>query len=623
MENLKNCKLFLNLWNFEAIDLFCSNDFDIYTKITYYYKTGRFDWFLKEFDNNTHISEISNWLNQNIKLSITDFKNYILNVNQNLLYENDFIDPAVVANFYLNSVVDNKLEYNFNLICSFYLKSIHNNKDEIIVGYFISSLVKIIEKFDNLWDLIPRKPLDFTYMLMSKLYYLDSKASKKYYEYFAKKIGLFLNKDRNFLNKKQPKIAVCFFGILRGDWKKCLKENIENIVKPLNADCFLFSWDEVQLWPGLGGGGNWIARKCEREFADSFGRLADIHFLYENFNNVFFKLDCQYLNQINQEEVRSFCKELGVTELILESQQNFKSIANVAKMYYGIYKSYKIMEEYETKNHIEYDFVISLRVDVDMKLNDKEIDKFYSMHPFEISDHHISDGTGTGFAWGRKEAMKIYTSLYKELDNLQEHFITYKYDNHEIFFKWELYSGLINRYVNLIYIDILGSTNVASGYYFPDIKNELKMDIEKLENKFSKQEINLFIKSFSIVEKRFKPMSSNVKVFNKYTGLVSNNYKIPLSYIIGSKLIKSSKKSYFYLFKSLITLAYFSKKYKINPEYTTDYETLKKYKNSFSFKVGSQFINAHKNWYKGGYIKFIFKDIPRLKREFDNKKYKL
>ncbi|EKH9402546.1 alpha-2,3-sialyltransferase, partial [Campylobacter jejuni] len=88
-------------------------------------------------------------------------------------------------------------------------------------------------------------------------------------------------------------------------------------------------------------------------------------------------------------------------------------------------------------------------------------------------------------------------------------------------------------------------------------------------------------------------------------------------------LIKSSKKSYFYLFKSLITLAYFSKKYKINPEYTTDYETLKKYKNSFSFKVGSQFINAHKNWYKGGYIKFIFKDIPRLKREFDNKKYKL
>ncbi|EAI0122843.1 alpha-2,3-sialyltransferase, partial [Campylobacter jejuni] len=24
-----------------------------------------------------------------------------------------------------------------------------------------------------------------------------------------------------------------------------------------------------------------------------------------------------------------------------------------------------------------------------------------------------------------------------------------------------------------------------------------------------------------------------------------------------------------------------------------------------------------KNWYGGGYIKFIFKDVPRLKREFN------
>ncbi|EAH4500375.1 alpha-2,3-sialyltransferase, partial [Campylobacter jejuni] len=26
---------------------------------------------------------------------------------------------------------------------------------------------------------------------------------------------------------------------------------------------------------------------------------------------------------------------------------------------------------------------------------------------------------------------------------------------------------------------------------------------------------------------------------------------------------------------------------------------------------------AGKNWYGGGYIKFIFKDVPRLKREFE------
>ncbi|ECL3347619.1 alpha-2,3-sialyltransferase, partial [Campylobacter jejuni] len=31
---------------------------------------------------------------------------------------------------------------------------------------------------------------------------------------------------------------------------------------------------------------------------------------------------------------------------------------------------------------------------------------------------------------------------------------------------------------------------------------------------------------------------------------------------------------------------------------------------------GEAFIKASKNWYKGGYIKFIFKDVPMLKREF-------
>ncbi|EAL7652345.1 alpha-2,3-sialyltransferase, partial [Campylobacter jejuni] len=32
------------------------------------------------------------------------------------------------------------------------------------------------------------------------------------------------------------------------------------------------------------------------------------------------------------------------------------------------------------------------------------------------------------------------------------------------------------------------------------------------------------------------------------------------------------------------------------------------------------FIKANKNWYGGGYIKFYFKDVSRLKREYKRKK---
>ena len=45
-----------------------------------------------------------------------------------------------------------------------------------------------------------------------------------------------------------------------------------------------------------------------------------------------------------------------------------------------------------------------------------------------------------------------------------------------------------------------------------------------------------------------------------------------------------------------------------------------KEKECFTYKLGEAFIMADKAWYKGGYLKFYFKDMPRLKREFQKKK---
>ncbi|ECL6492800.1 alpha-2,3-sialyltransferase, partial [Campylobacter jejuni] len=47
-----------------------------------------------------------------------------------------------------------------------------------------------------------------------------------------------------------------------------------------------------------------------------------------------------------------------------------------------------------------------------------------------------------------------------------------------------------------------------------------------------------------------------------------------------------------------------------------DYKEALKEKECFTYKLGEAFIKASKNWYGGGYIKFILKDVPRLKREF-------
>ncbi|EEU6916759.1 alpha-2,3-sialyltransferase, partial [Campylobacter jejuni] len=58
---------------------------------------------------------------------------------------------------------------------------------------------------------------------------------------------------------------------------------------------------------------------------------------------------------------------------------------------------------------------------------------------------------------------------------------------------------------------------------------------------------------------------------------------------------------------------------KLQPlEFYIDYKEALKEKECFTYKLGEEFIKSSKNWYwGGGYIKFIFKDVPRLKREYN------
>ncbi|WP_223209456.1 hypothetical protein [Campylobacter coli] len=105
-----------------------------------------------------------------------------------------------------------------------------------------------------------------------------------------------------------------------------------------------------------------------------------------------------------------------------------------------------------------------------------------------------------------------------------------------------------------------------------------------------------------------------------------------LSYKIGQVLIQNSKSLWGYIRMPFI-LSYIKDKhnkeqsiYKVkmkeNPnlalpplESYPDYKEALKEKKCFTYKLGESFIQAHNNWYKGGYISFYFKDMPRLRRE--------
>lgn len=53
-------------------------------------------------------------------------------------------------------------------------------------------------------------------------------------------------------------------------------------------------------------------------------------------------------------------------------------------------------------------------------------------------------------------------------------------------------------------------------------------------------------------------------------------------------------------------------------ELDNKYKQSLKTKEYLSYKLGKEFVKAHKNWYKGGYIKFIFKAI-KIKEEYKHK----
>lgn len=164
--------------------------------------------------------------------------------------------------------------------------------------------------------------------------------------------------------------------------------------------------------------------------------------------------------------------------------------------------------------------------------------------------------------------------------------------------------------------------------------NSLPIKKQNLEIKNLEQD--LVIKKLES-KKLAKSLGIKMSIINpKITFIQSNSAKARiqnhLSYKLGQALIENSKSIFGYI-RMLYVLSYIKDKHKFeqkayeekikeNPNlvlppletYPDCNEALKE-KECFTYKLGEAFIKASKNWYKGGYIKFIFKDVSRLKRE--------
>lgn len=110
-----------------------------------------------------------------------------------------------------------------------------------------------------------------------------------------------------------------------------------------------------------------------------------------------------------------------------------------------------------------------------------------------------------------------------------------------------------------------------------------------------------------------------------------------LAYKLGAALILNSKSLWGYI-RMPYVLSYIKESHKKeileyeakvakNPslklpklESYPDYKEALKEKECLTYKLGEALMRADKDWIKGGYLRFYFQEVPRLKREFREKR---
>ncbi|WP_373447859.1 sugar transferase [Campylobacter bilis] len=472
---------------------------------------------------------------------------------------------------------------------------------------------------------------NFLNTLGGKLYYdkLRNIASKYYYQ------------SKSYSGNK---IALCLCGALRPGWRDSIKALINSFSNLGDIDVFIHSWDEESLWPGVGGNGiGWIRRffhpiidHCPSELI-----MSNIDFS-KKFPNVFSVLSKEINKKISEKEL--FALDLKVKKVTLESYSKVVSrlgeLQNDSKIYYGIYQVYKSMEEYEKQNNFKYDFIVRIRSDYIIVNNDIKIEDLHLLELNEIYDARYNCGIDGSLEIGRRNAMENYmkTWIYakENKQNIYFHSCLKNFPttcmspgtgflSHYILSQWVDFLKLrvIKMNIKFSHINYFLFKNIC----FPDVKDELNKDIQYIRknNILREDQIKNIVHFFDLIVQKYQIITK------PSYGTAKARIKNQLSYKLGQAIIDNSKSILGFIRMPFI-LSYIKDKHKKeqlsyeakikeNPNLAlpplksySDYEEALKIKNYLSYKLGEALINANRNWYKGGYIKFLLFDLLKLNK---------
>lgn len=248
---------------------------------------------------------------------------------------------------------------------------------------------------------------------------------------------------------------------------------------------------------GIGGDVNWVYRlfggkilkKCPDE-------LKLKPFVQKNFPHIYNKLEDVESSPLNEKSLK---KILISKDALIENESRFldnlpfakeKLISrghfNQAKMFYGIYKVMKLMEDYENMNKIKYDYVIRCRPDIGLN-NELKLESLNSLEENEVLVDFFPYGVQDQFRAGKRDTMFKLANIWEEVLSEERLSPFNEYpdiDAHNLIYLWMIQNNMIT-----VPTKIKRDVSLAARYSkIPSIEKELEKDLIHISDEYKNRD---------------------------------------------------------------------------------------------------------------------------------------
>ncbi|MGI7876829.1 hypothetical protein ACNGJQ_06925 [Campylobacter coli] len=642
----------LNLWNFDAIEILYEKKLDSLENeyIDFLFQIGKFEKlhnFLKVFQETpawwemTRISKDYNFFSFREKLSQAvqfDFKDmsfekrylacYILNAK---ISKQELNGKFCHELFYTSIVYMERNKYKWGV----YKEAC----DAISTAYYIK---KSIDYFFYSND------DDFLDRIQDYMFILQDFMKQNFYgaSICYEQISYLLRMKKLSITYSSPNIAVLVTGAIRGkNWLESLDFLKNQIINPLNADVFLFSWNKKMLWPSIRNRSNWVYRRIPEVYNNTPEQIKNFNEFTKCFPNVYNKLSEDFSIPFSKDELEQL--NVFFNDIYLEDEKSFivchqkcGELNNLHKMLYGRKIAFELMEKYEKRFQKKYDFVLIVRPDLDYPRIDSvilekiNIGNVIATH--ELWPHHkeVLDY----FFMGNREVIKKICDIWDAIQDTRLDFFrdSFRKDFHvqEALHKWLVFNNIKPIEPHFAYNVNVARSISSKSICFPNLQDELQKDILNLKKQdYSSDIIEQNTRFFSDVVQFYGQVNICENDLLDRSRFYSAKARVQnhLAYKLGQAMIIYSKSIFGYLKmpyilnkvykKHQIEVKEYNEKIKTmsflkipSMECCEDYEEALKEKQCLTYRLGEELIKANKSKYKLGYINFFINTYKSVKK---------